>query len=184
MEKALIMQDEITEIRDHQHIRLVLERYCRGIDRLDAALLNSVYWDDAQDNHGIYNGPARGFAEFIIPYMRDTWTSTTHMIGQSNIQVDGTRAAAETVFVAHHIRPDGDGMADDVASGRYADVLEARNGEWRLLDRVVVMDWIYTHSGLARGGIDPAVFVVGQRGAEDFGYRPYERLLGKGTSIA
>lgn len=175
------MQDELTEILHHQRIRLVLERYCRGIDRLDADLLNSVYWDDALDNHGIYNGPARGFAEFILPYMRGHWTSTTHVIGQSNIEVSGTRAGAETVFVAHHIRPDGDGIADDVAGGRYADVLELRDGEWRLLDRVVVMDWVYTHSGLASGGIDPGVFVIGQRDTADFGYRPYERLRDKGT---
>ena len=30
------MQDDLNEILDHQRIRLVLERYCRGIDRLDA----------------------------------------------------------------------------------------------------------------------------------------------------
>ncbi|UKK84083.1 nuclear transport factor 2 family protein [Sphingopyxis sp. BSN-002] len=170
------MQDDLNEILNHQRIRLVLERYCRGIDRLDADALASVYWDDAHDNHGIYNGPAPGFAEFIIPYMRDHWTSTTHMIGQSNIEVAGNRAAAETVFIAHHIRPDGDGIADDVAGGRYADVLECRDGEWRLLDRVVVMDWVYTHAGLASSAIDPDVFVIGQRDAADFGYQPYGRL--------
>jgi SnoaL-like domain len=170
------MQDDLTEILHHQRIRLVLERYCRGIDRLDADLLKSVYWEDARDNHGIYNGPASGFAEFIIPYMRQIWTTTTHMIGQSNIALSGNRAAAETVFIAHHLRPDGEGMADDVASGRYADIMECRNGEWRLLDRVVVMDWVYTHSGLASGGIDPAVFVIGTRDKRDFGYQPYERF--------
>lgn len=175
------MNDDLTEILHHQRVRLVLERYCRGIDRLDADALNSVYWDDAQDNHGIYHGAAGDFAAFIIPYMRENWTSTTHMIGQSNIQVNGNRAAAETVFVAHHIRPDGDGIADDVAGGRYADVLECRSGEWRLLDRVVVMDWVYTHAGLASGGIDPHVFVVGQRDAADFGYQPYARLCDKGN---
>lgn len=170
------MQDDLTEILNHQRIRLVLERYCRGIDRLDAAALASVYWDDAQDNHGIYNGPARGFADFIIPYMRAHWSSTTHMIGQSNIEVAGNRAAAETVFVAHHIRAEGDGIADDVAGGRYADVLECRDGEWRLLDRVVVMDWVYSHSGLASNAIDPDVFEIGQRDTTDFGYNPYRRL--------
>lgn len=175
------MQDEVTQIMNHQRIRLVLERYCRGIDRLDADALASVYWGDAHDNHGIYNGPANGFAEFIIPYMRDHWTTTTHMIGQSNIAIEGDRAAAETVFIAHHIRPDGDGIADDVAGGRYADVLECRNGEWRILDRVVVMDWVYTHAGLASSAIDPDVFVIGGRDAGDFGYRPYERLRDKGV---
>tara|TARA_R110000765_G_scaffold130701_1_gene229227 strand:+ start:501 stop:1028 length:528 start_codon:yes stop_codon:yes gene_type:complete len=164
------------EVLHHQRIRLVLERYCRGIDRLDADLLNSVYWEDAHDNHGIYNGPALDFAEFIIPYMKEHWISTTHMVGQSNIVVDRNRAAAETVFIAHHIRSDGDGIADDVAGGRYADVMEFRNSEWRLLDRVVVMDWVYTHSGLASGGIDSDVFEIGKRNNDDFGYRPYSRI--------
>jgi hypothetical protein len=170
------MKDDLTEVLNHQRIRLVLERYCRGIDRLDAATLTSVYWDDAHDNHGIYNGPATGFTEFIIPYMREHWTSTTHIIGQSNIDVSGDQAAAETVFIAHHIRPDGDGIADDVAGGRYADILQRRNGDWRILDRVVVMDWVYTHSGIATSAIDPEVFVIGRRDAADYGYKPYGTL--------
>ncbi|MBO9378911.1 nuclear transport factor 2 family protein [Sphingomonas histidinilytica] len=170
------MQDALSDLLHHHKIRLVLERYCRGIDRLDADILNSVYWDDAIDNHGIYVGPARGFADFIIPNLRERWTSTMHTIGQSNIVVEGDRAAAETVFLAHHIRPDGDGIADDVAGGRYSDILECRGGEWRLLDRTVVMDWVYTHAGLASGGIDPTVFVVGERGGGDFGYRAYEKI--------
>jgi hypothetical protein len=172
------MDDDLTTILSHQRIRLVLERYCRGIDRLDSDVLASVYWDDANDNHGIYNGPASGFAQFIIPYMREHWTSTTHIIGQSNIEVSGNRAAAETVFIAHHIRPDGDGIADDVASGRYVDLLECRNGEWRLLDRTVVMDWVYTHAAIAAGAIDPNVFVIGQRDMGDFSYQAYQKLRG------
>lgn len=172
------MSEELKELLHHNRIRLVLERYCRGIDRLDKDLLNSVYWDDATDNHGIYNGPARDFAEFIIPYMRQYWTTSMHMIGQSNIAVNGSHAAAETVFVAHHIRPDGDGIADDVVGGRYADVLECRSGEWRLSDRVVIMDWSYTHAGLPGGQIDLNMFVVGSRDASDFGYSPFQRIAG------
>ena len=170
------MQAELSDILHSHRIRVVLERYCRGIDRLDSELLSSVYWDDAHDNHGIYVGPARDFPAFIIANLRETWTSTTHMIGQSNIVVNGDRAAAETIFVAHHFRPDGAGIADDVAGGRYADVLELRNGEWRILDRTVVMDWVYTHAGLSSDGIDPTVFIVGERSTADFGYRAYEKI--------
>jgi hypothetical protein len=174
------MEDGLSELLSHHNVRIVLERYCRAIDRLDADMLNSVYWEDATDNHGIYVGPASGFAEFIIPNLRETWTSTMHAIGQSNIVVQGHRAAAETIFIAHHIRPDGDGIADDVAGGRYSDILECRNGEWRILDRTVVMDWIYTHAGLAAGGIDPAVFVTGERGRGDFSYGTYGKLKNEG----
>ena len=65
------MQDTLNEVIAHHRIRQVLERYCRGIDRLDAALIDSVYWDDATDNHGIYVGPGKDFSAFIIPMLRD-----------------------------------------------------------------------------------------------------------------
>ena len=90
------MQDTLNEVIAHHRIRQVLERYCRGIDRLDAALIDSVYWDDATDNHGIYVGPGKDFAAFIVPMLRDAFTATMHFIGQSNIAVTGDRAAADT----------------------------------------------------------------------------------------
>ncbi|MGE0668384.1 MAG: nuclear transport factor 2 family protein [Sphingomonadales bacterium] len=167
------MSDVLNELADHHLIRQTLERYCRGIDRLDAGLIDSVYWEDSTDNHGIYVGPGPDFSAFIIPMLREAFERTMHVIGQSNIKVNGGRAAAETYFVAYHTRHDG-GTAIDVAAGRYADMLEKRGGEWKLLDRTVVMDWVETRRGLENSALALDGFVNGARDTGDVSYRAYE----------
>jgi len=167
------MQDTLNEVIAHHRIRQVLERYCRGIDRLAAALIDSVYWDDATDNHGIYVGPGKDFAAFIVPMLRDAFTATMHFIGQSNIAVTGDRAAADTYFVAYHTRSEEAGAVVDVAAGRYADMLERRGDEWRIRDRTVVMDWVETRHGLDRAALALASFTNGTRDRDDLSYGAY-----------
>ncbi|MCC5872683.1 MAG: nuclear transport factor 2 family protein [Gammaproteobacteria bacterium] len=170
------MYQNVEELLDLANIRAVLETYCRGIDRLDAELISSVYWEDATDNHGVYVGPGQDFAAFIVPFLRDGYTSTMHFIGQSNIRVEGDRAAGETYFLAYHTRNEGDGAALDIAAGRYVDGFAKRGGEWRIADRVIVMDWVDTRSGLQSGDIALGSFVLGSRDASDPSYSSYGRL--------
>lgn len=48
-----------------QDINDCIMRYARGIDRGDADLLLSCYWEDAHEIHGpAYNGPA-------VPYLKE-----------------------------------------------------------------------------------------------------------------
>lgn len=42
----------LDELLDREAIRDCLARYCRGVDRLDRALLLSTYWPGAEDDHG------------------------------------------------------------------------------------------------------------------------------------
>ena len=56
---------DIQELIDRTRIYDVLTRYCRALDRCDVDLMRSVYWDDARDDHGVFNGGAQEFAEFI-----------------------------------------------------------------------------------------------------------------------
>ena len=173
------MDDTLSELIDHHLIRQTLERYCRGIDRLDAALIDSVYWEDSTDNHGIYVGPGPGFSAFIIPMLREAFERTMHFLGQSNIAVTGNRAAADSYFVAYHTRRDGTTLSLDVAAGRYADMLERRGGEWRLKDRTVVMDWVETRTGLDGAALSMADFVNGVRTPGDQSYRAFEWAAGR-----
>lgn len=167
------MQDAFEELIDHHRIRQTLERYCRGIDRLDAGLIDSVYWEDSTDDHGIYVGPGPGFSAFIVPMLREAFERTMHVIGQSNIAVHGDRAAADTYFVAYHTRREDGAGVIDVAAGRYADRLERRGGEWRIKDRTVVMDWVETRRGLENAALALDGFVNGARDGSDLSYEAY-----------
>jgi hypothetical protein len=148
---------------DRVEIQNVLARYCRGIDRLDKELLKTVYHPDANDDHGVFNGNAYEFIEMIIPLLKDLTSGGSHMLFQSQIDVEGDRAAAETYFLAYQRMRGGRSKIEDyfgptyaaaaakagtidedheyIAGGRYVDQLTRRNGEWRIQSRIVMNEW-------------------------------------------
>jgi hypothetical protein len=134
---------KITELMDREAIRDGLFKYCRGIDRADEALLRAAYWPDAIDSHGPYNGPVDGFVEWA----KTIWASkprNIHMV--SNILIEfqtSTTAHVESYFTALQRGKSGDGVTRQfMLCGRYCDVFEKRGDEWRVLDRLVVYDWV------------------------------------------
>ncbi|MFC4941887.1 nuclear transport factor 2 family protein [Pseudonocardia sp. GCM10023141] len=132
-----------------QDIRDVLSRYCRAVDRLDAALLDSVYHPDAVEHHGYFTGPATDYRRQLIARLRDGWEKTQHVLGSSLIEIFGTTAHAETYVVAiqtRHLDAAHEQVVDSFG-GRYIDHFELRRGEWRIASRTLVMDWQHTGLG-------------------------------------
>jgi hypothetical protein len=162
--------DAIVEMLDHFRIRQVLERYCRGVDRLDKALLDSVYWPDATDDHGLYAGPGIEFSNFLFPNFAN-YVATMHVIAQSNIEVTGLTAVAETYFIAGHRAEQEEGTSFLTAWGRYVDRLEKRNDEWRIADRVVVLEHVSEDPSVINGPIPLDIFPHAQRNTGDISYR-------------
>src|SRR3546814_7780602 len=85
---------------DHLQIQKLLATYCRGIDRCDQALLKSAYWPDAIEEHGLFNGNASEFAEFLVPMLK-TMQVTMLSISNMLIDVDSDRASSATYVVAY-----------------------------------------------------------------------------------
>jgi len=48
-----------------------------------------------------------------------------------------------------------------LVGGRYIDRFEERNGEWRILARVVTMEWSEHRSAATLGAVTPAKFSKG-----------------------
>jgi hypothetical protein len=71
----------------------------------------------------------------------DQWTSTTHLLGQHHIEVDGDTAKSEVYFesTARMLDPDGTEWRL-VNSGRYLDQWERRDNVFRIIKRTVVYD--------------------------------------------
>ena len=131
------------QLSDIQCIRDCAQRYCRGVDRLDEALMKSAYWPDATDDHGVFVGNAMEFAEMcMIAHLK--WRSTSHCIFNHHIELDddGIHARGEIYNVTYLFQADADVL--DTWHGRYLDLYEKRDGEWRIKERVCVHEG--THS--------------------------------------
>jgi hypothetical protein len=55
------------ELLDKQAIYEVVQRYCRGVDRLDADALRSCDPPDGIDHHYGFDGDREAFIEWAIP---------------------------------------------------------------------------------------------------------------------
>ncbi len=143
---GLSMTVRLQEMLDRDAIRNCLMRYARGIDRCDRAVLQSVYWEDAIDNHGTFNGPALEFVDYLLPRLAKTvYTST--FLGNILIDLQGDFANVETYFLVRmRVAPDG---MDTVTAGRYLDRMARRGGEWRISVRQLIIDWYQDHRPLA-----------------------------------
>ena len=134
------------QLSDLECIRDAAKRYCRGVDRLDEALMKSAYWPEATDDHGVFVGNAMEFAEMcMVSHLR--WRSTSHCIFNHSIELDpdGIHARGEAYNVTFLFQDGADVL--DTWYGRYLDVYEKRGDEWRILERVCV------HEGTTTGPV-------------------------------
>ena len=124
-----------------ERIRDCLARLSRGEDRRDADLISGSYWPDATDDHGIFLGTFKEYLTWVVPGA-PTIPVTLHTLGQSLIQLQGTTAVVETHVTAYHRITMGDQDSDIVLGGRYLDRMEQRDGEWRIIHRTMLYDWL------------------------------------------
>lgn len=121
----------------------LLCRYCHGIDRCDREVLQSAYWPDATETHGTFNGNAWEFAAFMTDNMRANMRRSQQKIGNAWIVIepDGVHARGETYVTGYLDMDHPAGPIQRTVGGRYLDRFECRDGEWRIIDRLYVMDW-------------------------------------------
>lgn len=166
----------LQELLNREAIRDCLYRYCRGIDRCDGETLASAYWPGAIDDHVFWRGTVEEFIPWVLPILRSR-SQTRHDITNTLIRFDGAQAYVEAYFNSYERARRKDGQPNDIlASGRYLDRMEKRDGEWRIADRRVIMDWfrIYDDSADWERGMFGKSFTLGQRGSDD----PSHQLFG------
>lgn len=130
----------IQELLDRQAIHDALMRYSRGIDRHERKLLESIYWPDAEDNHITYVGDVAGFIDYSFAFTADMRTS--HMLLNNLVEFDSpVRARSETYYIGYHDMPGATGREDFLMGGRYLDLFEKRESEWRIAKRTLTCDW-------------------------------------------
>jgi hypothetical protein len=134
------LEAKLAEIADRHEIHQVMLRYGRGLDRIDNALARSCYWDDATEDHGQFVGRPEDF----IPWADGTslnFLSTQHAILNHFCDLQGDDAYCETYYQFTGIAPEGRQHFGSV--GRYVDHFQKRNGEWRIANRVTIVEGTY-----------------------------------------
>jgi hypothetical protein len=163
------MRDEenlafVQELIDREKIRDCLQRYCIGVDRCDEEMLRSSYWPDAHDIHGDFDGTGEEFVAWVLPRLRNL-VRTQHFMGNSLIRIDGNFANVET-----YIRNEDGHEYDLIHGGRYLDRFEKRGREWRVIDRLVMFDFVLenpTTTQFAEGFLGNENIPVGVRHPDD-----------------
>lgn len=159
---------------DRLALQHLVAAYAHGVDRRDYALLQTLYHDDAIDDHSPYfHGPASDYIAWL-PSMLGNWSATAHAMLTMLFVIDGDRAEGEVSARAWHRTLDG--ARDFIAFGRYADRYEKRDGVWRFALRSFILDYAEERPvdvrdsfgtdgvGVARpGGDDPVYARLGLR---------------------
>lgn len=161
--------DPVRHVLDRIAIEDCLCRYCHAVDRCDADLLRTVYWPDGSDDHGFWSGNAMDFVDFCMPILRSRG-QTLHAISNVMMRIDGEEARVQCYFDAIERVIGKDGTPNDVTFlGRYLDLFEKRDGEWKIKRRKVLVDsWrVYEDSCDWQRGVFGAKLPMGKRGKED-----------------
>lgn len=160
-----------------QDIHDAMMRYARGIDRGDADLLLSCYWDDSIEVHGsAYNGPAVPYLKDAARRVTDNGTTMQHFVANVHVEFEDTDTAWVESYILTFARFAKDGQDWDTLTGARAyDKFVRRNGEWRILHRRVAFDWnhdIPSSQGWCLGVFDPSSpdMIMGQKGRRDLSY--------------
>ena len=130
----------LRELLDREAIWQLLLRYGRGIDRLDREMIRSVYWDDAVDDHHSFVGTADDFINWAMSYHSATNPVHHHGVNNHYVELDGDHAHGETYYTfigSCHTPP------HMLSIGRYIDHFERRGGEWRIANRVCVIEKVF-----------------------------------------
>ncbi len=166
--------EEYTRIKDlleRDAVRQVVIRYVRGADRLDEELERGAYWPDGYDNHGLYRGNAQEFVTWALG-LGGQLAGLQHLLGQSFIEIEGDAAKCETYFLVCE-SSSRDTPTDDLRTlgGRYIDILEKRDGIWKIAHRDVLVDWSASLHDVDRyPGVQE--FTAGDSAPNDYSYHP------------
>ena len=143
MSRPFDLESEIRDLVARRDIGDAVQRYMRGLDRLDPALQRSAFHDDAFIDCGLMAGGADDFVAFSQDLL-GAMDGTQHLMGQVRIVLhDGENASGEVYFQAWHgIRDDAGKPRDLFVAGRYVDEYACKNGEWRIAMRTLITDWV------------------------------------------
>jgi hypothetical protein len=172
-ERVAAMEHELRRLKDRQDILDCIVRESRGRDRHDSAMIASCFWEEGWDEHGPSITLAPDYPANANAGHAAGFSANSHNLTNHSCEIDGDTAYCETYVLGGLLSPDE--QTCKIAAGRYADQLERRGGEWRILHRRTIIDMVA--EGDASWLHSPAIagFLRGVRSRADPSYqRPIE----------
>jgi hypothetical protein len=153
------MEKKLREIIDRSEIWQVLQRYGRGLDRFDRELVRSCYFDDAIDDHDNFVGKVDDFIEWANE-TSGYFVSHHHGVMNHSCELDGDNAYCETyyLFTGVAAKP-----PHALSIGRYIDHFQRRNGEWRIANRVTIIEGNFELTDSRIAAEYPSAYGPGER---------------------
>jgi len=140
----------------------VLNAYGRAVDWQDRDGLAALLWPDAVIDLGFFKGNAEEAIAFLMANAARS-ERRFHAISNVLLQIRGEIALSDSCCITHAITDDGAGGSGwQLFLGRYLDRLERRDGEWRIAERVFVLN------GYHAGANDEPPFLADVHRAEHF----------------
>jgi SnoaL-like domain len=154
-------------------VKNVVLRYCRGVDRMDLAMVRSCYHPDADDHHGNFAGGVDQALRWVWEVLA-TYSSTVHLVANMLVEIDPDapdRARCESYGIALHFDGGEGGRRGQSIGFRWIDDLEQRVSaggmiEWRFSRRVATTEWIQRYAPDEFSTI-PDKFLTGRRDHDD-----------------
>ncbi|MFW0785199.1 nuclear transport factor 2 family protein [Gordonia sp. CPCC 206044] len=161
----------IAELHAKQAITEVLYRYCRGMDRMDREIAETVWHPGGTADYGPATGTstATEFLDFVFGY-HASMQAHSHTISNLLINVDeGGGEARSEAYVSIWLRtlPTDGKVTDLFHRGRYLDRFTRREGDWRIDHRIFVGDLYREVEVPAPDPVPP----WGRRDPDDASYR-------------
>jgi hypothetical protein len=174
MDRDADLTRTLRALADKAEIVDCLNRYARGMDRLDRALARSAYHDDAVDDHVGFVGPVDEFLDWAFGYHAGQ-VRHQHYVTNPNVELDGDHAHVESYYLFVGTPRDEDAPLT-ITGGRYIDRFERRDGRWAIAARVCLVEWQTETTSLLRGA---ALDVIAASGtiARDPSDSSYQRPL-------
>lgn len=153
-------------------ITLVLQRYCRSMDRIDAALGYTVWHEGGTADYGsVFDGTGRDFVDWVCDFHRGL-DATSHQIANILIDVRGDTAVSETYVTVGLLGTQEGKRVLTTGRGRYLDEWSHRESRWAIDRRRYIHDFAITQTvdvmdgwGRRDDGQDPSYALLGPTGA-------------------
>lgn len=160
----------LQELAAKQAIGEALHNYCRGLDRMDRELCESVWHPGGTADYGapMYQGTGTGFLDWVW-VAHEGFARHSHMVSNFLIEVDvaaGTAISESYVEVWLRTRPNDGVVLDMVGRGRYVDRWSQKDGRWAIDHRHYVDDLQRIHESPASSVTDGST-AAGRRDRTD-----------------